>query len=96
MQKILKTKIKPTTILAAHGSLAIGAMNAIKENRLNTPKDIAVIGFDDTLESLMVNPKLSTIRFPLYELGEVSTKMLVKIIKVKKIRLRDSRLYQVS
>jgi len=80
MEKLLKSRIKPTAILAAHDSLAIGAMDAIRENKLRVPEDIAVIGFDDIPEALNVYPKLTTIKYPLYDLGKESAKMLSKII----------------
>lgn len=91
MQEILKSHVKPTAILTAHDSLAIGAMNAIKENGLRVPQDIAVIGFDDTPESLMVTPRLTTIRYPLFDLGKTSVDMLDKILNKEGKNIREQK-----
>ncbi|MGZ5549011.1 MAG: LacI family DNA-binding transcriptional regulator, partial [Nitrososphaeraceae archaeon] len=91
MKEILKSHIKPTAILAAHDSLAIGAMNAIKENGLSTPENIAVIGFDDTPESLMIRPKLTTIRYPLFDLGKASVDMLDRILNKEGKKIREQQ-----
>jgi len=91
MKKILDLHIKPTAVLVAHDSLAIGAMNAIRENKLRIPKDIAVIGFDDTQESQNVNPKLTTIKYPLNDFGRESAKTLREIISSKKSKTKRQK-----
>ena len=67
--------------MAVEDLLAIGAVEAIKISGLSVPDDISIFGFDDLPESYMVNPKLSSIRFPLFELGKVSAETLIKILK---------------
>jgi LacI family transcriptional regulator len=91
MQKILKNHLKPTAIIAGHDSLAIGAMNAIKENGFRIPEDIAVIGFDDTPESLMVTPRLTTVKFPLFDLGRTGADMLNKILSKEGSNIKEQQ-----
>ena len=91
MQVMLSNHIKPTAIIAGHDSLAIGAMNSIKENGLCVPEDIAVIGFDDTPESLIVSPKLTTIKFPLFDLGRTSVDMLNNILNKDGKKIREQK-----
>ena len=80
MQKILKSKIKPTAIIAAHDSLAIGAMNAIKDKKIKIPEDIAVTGFDDIPEASMVRPALTTVQYPLFDLGRTSAILMHELL----------------
>ena len=55
-------------------------MDRIKERGLNIPEDIALIGFDDIELAAYVNPTLTTIRQPIYELGKSGAQILLKII----------------
>jgi len=89
MQEILKSHTRPTAIIAGHDLLAIGAINAIKENGLCVPEDIAVIGFDDIPESSIVAPRLTTIRFPLFDLGRNGVYMLNKVLNKKDKNVRE-------
>ena len=91
MQEILKSHIKPTAIIAGHDSLAIGAISAIKENGLRVPEDIAVIGFDDTPESLIVAPRLTTVRFPLFDLGKTTVNMLNNLLNKEGKYIREQQ-----
>lgn len=85
MNKVLSFSSKTTAVLAANDLLAIGAMNAIKEHKLNIPGDIAVIGFDDFPESSIISPKLSTLKYDLLKNGETLGDLLIEFIKNKNI-----------
>jgi LacI family transcriptional regulator len=60
---------KIDAVFAANDEMAIGAIRAIQEAGYYVPKDIAVIGFDDTAASSLANPPLTTIRQPLRTYG---------------------------
>ena len=60
--KLLGLKKRPTAIFAASDYMAIGAMRAMKAQGISIPKDIALIGFDNTLEAAYVEPALA-VRF---------------------------------
>ena len=61
--------------------VAIGAMVGIKSVGKKIPDDIAVIGFSDWLMTTVVEPKLSSVAQPGYEMGKVATNVLLKEIK---------------
>lgn len=84
MQKLIENNPRPTAVFAAHDLLAIGALEAIKQNGLNIPKDIAVIGFDDLPEAMMVRPRLTTIRHAMFDIGNEAAKQLAQIINKEK------------
>lgn len=71
----------PTAFFAANDEMAIGAIRALKEKGLEVPKDISIVGFDDILAASYIEPKLTTIRRPMYELGSFSAHMLFNLIK---------------
>lgn len=71
----------PTAIFASNDLSAFGAMNAARECGLRIPHDISIIGFDDIPQASLVYPKLTTVRQPLAEMGQVAVKMLVERIE---------------
>lgn len=74
---MLQLQLRPTAVFDASDEMAVGAMNAILDNGLKVPADIAVLGFDNIDLATKVRPRLSTIaqgliltRKPLYNGGK--------------------------
>jgi DNA-binding LacI/PurR family transcriptional regulator len=80
-QKLLTLNKPPTAIFAISDTLAIGAMQAIKQAGLDIPADISVIGFNDIPLAQLVTPALTTIAAPSHELGRTAMQLLQKLIK---------------
>ncbi len=72
---------KPDAVFVASDTMAIGAMQAIKEVGLRIPEDIAMIGFDDLPPAIHATPPLTTIRQPVQRTGTVAVEMLLDIIE---------------
>lgn len=70
MREILSSKDLPTAIFAASDSIAIGAMRAIHEAGLNIPEDISIIGFNDEDSCKYLNPPLTSVNAPSYDMGQ--------------------------
>jgi LacI family transcriptional regulator len=71
----------PTAIFASNDLSAFGAMDAIREHGLRIPEDISIIGFDDIPQASLVHPKLTTVRQPLEQMGQVAAKLLLERIE---------------
>lgn len=67
-------------IVACNDLMAIGAMSALRERGVEPGTDIAVGGFDDIPAAAYTNPTLTTIRQPIFEIGEQLANMLIAII----------------
>ncbi|ACL69183.1 LacI family DNA-binding transcriptional regulator [Halothermothrix orenii] len=80
MNKFLKMIDRPTAIFCQSDTMAIGAMKAIKEAKMNVPGDFSIIGFDDIEISKYVKPALTTIRQDKVKLGRAAGKLLLNII----------------
>lgn len=65
--------------------MAVGAIKAIKEYGWQVPRDISVIGFDDIPLCRLVDPELTTISQPTYEIGKQAMTMLLDLIEGKSI-----------
>lgn len=78
MNKILELKPHPTAVFALSDITAWGALESAKAKGLNIPEDIAIAGFDNVYFSKLLNPSLTTIHQPKYELGRVAVNILIK------------------
>ena len=83
LKKLLKAGNKFDAVFATNDLRAIGAIRAIKDHGLKVPKDIAVMGFDDLEFSSLLDPPLTTVSQPLYQIGIRAVKRLLTVIENK-------------
>lgn len=81
--KLLGLKQKPDAIFATNDPAAMGAMQAIKEKGLKIPQDVAVIGFSNWFFSSLMDPPLSSVDQPGFEMGQEAAKILIRQIEKK-------------
>ena len=67
-------------VFCASDELAMGVINALREEGKRVPEDIDVIGFNDIYSASIFYPKLTTVAQPMYDMGSVGMRMLIKII----------------
>ncbi|MCC6614163.1 MAG: LacI family DNA-binding transcriptional regulator [Anaerolineae bacterium] len=79
--RLLKLKQPPTAIMAGNDLMAIGVMNAVREMGLRVGEDVAVGGFDDIPAAEHLNPGLTTIRQPIFHIGQQLTERLLQLIE---------------
>jgi LacI family transcriptional regulator len=60
--------------------MAIGAMRAAREHGLSAGRELSVVGFDDITLAEHANPPLTTVRQPIYEVGQRVCRMLVQVL----------------
>jgi LacI family transcriptional regulator len=79
MQALLPQR--PDAVFAASDTMAIGALQAIRDAALRVPEDIALIGFDDISAAAYTFPPLSTVAQPVGELGREAVRLLIDRIE---------------
>ncbi len=67
-------------IFCISDELAMGVINELREQGIRVPEDVSVIGFDNIFSSSIYYPKLTTVAQPMYDMGSVGMRMLIKII----------------
>src|SRR2546423_14684439 len=67
----------PDGVFAANDNCAVGCMIALKQAGIRIPEDIAFVGFNNDPVSKVVEPNLTTINYPGYEMGEVTARNLI-------------------
>ncbi len=74
---LLSMSSRPTAIFAANDSMAIGALSALRESGVQVPEEMAVAGFDDIPLARFMDPPLSSVRVPIWELGARAVEILL-------------------
>lgn len=74
-------KKRPTAIIAMNDLMAIGAMAAIRHSGLLPGKDVAVTGFDDTPTARYLRPPLTSLRQPIWEIGQNLMDRLIELLE---------------
>lgn len=82
-EQLLALKNPPEAIFATNDPAAMGAMQAIKEANLKIPKDIAVVGFSNWFFSALLDPPLTSVDQPGFEMGQEAAKLLIRHIELK-------------
>lgn len=80
VRRFLELSAPPTAIFACNDLMAIGAMKSIHEQGLRVPEDISIVGFDDIALASCLNPPLTTIAQPKYELGKIAAELVIQKI----------------
>ncbi|MDT8070620.1 MAG: LacI family DNA-binding transcriptional regulator [Terriglobia bacterium] len=99
--RLLNLVPRPTVIFAANDLMALGALSAVRELRLNCPKDVSIISFDGLDLTEFTNPPLTSVYQPGYQLGYSAANLLLERISGSKkpaqeiilgteLRIRDS------
>ena len=69
-----------TAIFAGDDDMAAGVLLALRHAGKSVPRDVSVIGFDDTFHARHLWPPLTTIRQPVDEIGETAASLLLKLL----------------
>jgi len=76
-QRLLEKEPKLTAIFAANDAMAFGAIRALTEMGKLIPRDVSLVGFDNVELAAIVQPPLTTIHQPKYEMGKAAVEMLL-------------------
>ena len=81
MQRLLELNEPPDAAFVCSDVVALGAMGAVQEGGLTVGHDFGIVGFDDIPMAAQVQPPLTSIRQPIYEIGARLCRMLIKLIQ---------------
>jgi LacI family transcriptional regulator len=69
---------RPAALICLNDRIALGAYQAIQQAGLRIPEDISVVAFDDSVMAGWLQPGLSSVALPHYEMGRLATDLLIK------------------
>lgn len=89
LETALRRDDAPTAIVCSNDVLAVGALQAAKEVGRRVPGDLAIIGFDDFDFAAFVEPALTTIALPSYDMGRRAAELLLGHLKAGAFAEKD-------
>jgi len=75
--KILAMKKMPDGIFGANDICTASCMHILKQQGVRVPADIAMAGFNNDAISRIVEPNLTTVNYPAYQMGEIAATTLI-------------------
>jgi DNA-binding LacI/PurR family transcriptional regulator len=72
---------RPTAVVCGNDEIAVGLLEALAADRIHCPRDISVVGFDDSRLAPRVFPPLTTVRQPTAEMGRGAVELLASRIR---------------
>ncbi|MDP4186449.1 MAG: LacI family DNA-binding transcriptional regulator [Bacteroidota bacterium] len=79
-EELLNLSAPPDALFTGNNLITLGALETIHKKQLNIPQDIAIIGFDDMYWAISLNPPLTAVRQPAYEIGKRAAEQLIQRI----------------
>lgn len=83
VEKLLSLKQPPTAIFASNDDMASAAISVAHRRGLDVPRDISIVGFDDTSAATTVWPEISTVRQPIASMADSAIDILLRTIRRK-------------
>ncbi|MBA2394631.1 MAG: LacI family DNA-binding transcriptional regulator [Ktedonobacteraceae bacterium] len=77
---LLTSPQRPTAIFATNDWMAIGALEAAREEGIRVPEDLSIIGLDNVIVGAHISPPLTTIDIPKHQLAKKATELLMRQI----------------
>lgn len=74
---LLDTGVRPTAVIAASDTMAMGVYDELEDRGLTVGTDIAVVGFDDRPEASWLRPRLTTVALPLDRIADRAIALLL-------------------
>ncbi len=76
--RLLALKPRPTAIFAGNDEMAAGVYRAARDANVELPRDLSVVGYDDSALSTRVWPTMTTVHVPIRSVGSMAASRLVR------------------
>jgi LacI family transcriptional regulator len=84
-EQILDSARRPTALFASNDDMAAAALAVAHRLRLEVPRDLTVVGFDDTPLATTIWPALTTVRQPVAAMARKAVEFLLEEIRLRRL-----------
>jgi LacI family transcriptional regulator len=81
MKELMEQEQKPDAVFISNNFMTLGAYKYLKKAGISIPNQVAVVGYDDPEWADIVDPPITSIRQPAYELGIQAAKLILANMK---------------
>ena len=85
---------RPTAILVMSDAMAVGVMRSLHDHRIEIPRDVSVVGFDDLDLAPHTDPPLTTVHQPIRRKGEEAVRLLLSVVQRRETFRPEHRLLE--
>lgn len=82
-RRLLSLENRPSAIFASNDYMAAGVLKVAAQKKISVPKQLSIVGYDDTPVSKQIWPALTTVRQPIKEISAHATKKLIAKLNKK-------------
>ncbi|HET9955168.1 MAG TPA: substrate-binding domain-containing protein, partial [Polyangiaceae bacterium] len=87
MIELMQRGVSFDAVVSANDDMALGAMDVLRESNLRVPRDLLVLGFDDINSAHFARPPLSTLRQPIWWMGESAVDSILRQLRGEAVPL---------
>ncbi|MEH6451736.1 MAG: substrate-binding domain-containing protein [Psychromonas sp.] len=80
MSNLLAKNINISAVLTYNDYMAAGTLATLNNNEIRVPEQISILGFDDGMIATLVQPKLTTVRYPIQLMAEQATRLSLALV----------------
>lgn len=84
MEELFNLKERPDAILGLSDKLTTGALKFLQQKGIKVPQEMGLMGFSNGEFTEFLNPSLSIIKQPAFEMGQIATELLLSVIESKR------------
>jgi DNA-binding LacI/PurR family transcriptional regulator len=81
LAQIMASERRPTAVFVASDIIAVGLIVSAASMRINIPRDLSVVGYDDIPAAHHLTPPLTTVRSPLPEMARAAVDLIIETMK---------------
>ena len=77
---VLAAGLPATSVVGANDQMVIGFVRGLRTAGVSVPDDVSVVGYDDVAPCTLVEPPITTVHVPLYELGTLGMRLALDLL----------------
>jgi LacI family transcriptional regulator len=87
VEQLVARRTRFSAIFAANDQMAFGARHGLFRHGKRIPADVSLVGFDDVAGSLYMVPGLTTVHYPIHEIGQLAARAMLSLLAGEQPRL---------
>jgi LacI family transcriptional regulator len=87
MAEVLQRNLGVTAVFSYNDAMAAGAMIMMQDSGFSLPEQISIVGFDDVILARIIKPHLTTIRYPVNEMGALAAQLVLHRLDNKYLKV---------
>ena len=79
-ESLLDMATRPTAVFASNDDMAASVLTAAYRRNIHVPRNLSVVGFDNTAIASIISPQLTTVNQPIADLASEAVNMLTELL----------------